>query len=165
MVAGCGSKKRTHIKFDILFSVNVATPTKKWPNEKRLSPIQLSVYQERGVPDYFRFWWDNEGSVKTRLEVDEIIRKREHRDMKQSWIYVNDDIEVLFLNDFNFETQPLSDKVKIICKYGDPESTRVHEGSGTEVWQFYGDGKIFTFFEDKVIKEQTVPRLGRKIKT
>jgi len=77
--------------------------------------------------------------------------------------------EIVFVNENNYSVVPLSDRLKVLCKYGDPESIKIDEdretGNKIEIWQYYSAGKIFKFLDDRLIKEQTLPRLGTKIKT
>lgn len=165
----CGCFKKKFLILNPQFSVNLAVPTDNWPAESKLTPAQKAIFEQLGKPDYIRIWWDKEGRLKSYLNVDRAIEKKLYREAKQSWVYIRMEKEIVFINENGYTTLPLSDKLKVLCKYGDPESVKIDENKETgekiEIWQYYSEGKIFKFLDEKLIKEQTLPRVGTKIKT
>ena len=151
------------------FSINLAVPQADWPDPKTITPAHQAVLDQFGQPDFIRIWWDESGAVKTYLEVDRAISLKLYREKKWTWIYKEMKKEITFIGDNDFKTEPLTDKLEILCEYGDPENRKFSEdresGQQVEIWQYYAKGKLFTFWDNTLVKEQTLPRLGTKIKT
>lgn len=163
---GCARNKL--ILFSSDFSVNLAKPSANWPKAKLLSPAEQGLLKEYGRPDFFRLCWSEDCELKSYMDVPlNLLVKRGYKVI--SWIYINRGIEVILNGQSNYSVKPLSDKLKVLCQYGDPESRKVEMDKdlncSVEVWQYYSAGKLFKFSGDKIISEQTFPRMGRKIKT
>ncbi len=168
LACGCSLQDK-HFRISPQFSVNLAVPSEEWADSDTFTSAEQAVFEQFGKPNFIRIWWDENGRIKTYLEVDRDISSRLYREKEKSWIYKNDEKEIIFPDANNFEVLPLSPKLKILCQYGDPENRKINEEVSTskqvEVWQYYTLGKIFTFWDNILVKEQTVPRLGTKIKT
>ncbi|MCX7717618.1 MAG: hypothetical protein N2111_04340 [Candidatus Sumerlaeaceae bacterium] len=150
--------------FDPDFSVNLFRPGKKWPDEKKFTPAEREVYARYGRPDHFRAWWDPSGTVKQRIEI--LPRLKEVQKGKNlppySWIYLRQGVEVLFAG-HSYEEQPLTDQIRILTRYGDPEDSKTLEGGVTQ-WMYFGAGKLFKFARGRVIEEREFPAMGNYIK-
>ena len=166
-LSGCA--KYHYLKFDQYFSINLAKPGSKWPNRNKMTEAEKALLDERGAPDYIRVWWSNEDRIVQFMEVHARMNKLEHLERKQSWIYVDSQEEVVFKGESDFFVRPLSDKLKIVSTYGDPDLIKIEEQSEDkstrEIWQYYSAGKIFTFHDERLTREQTTQKMGKKLKT
>ena len=135
------------IKLDERFSQNLAIPlpTFKKPNKKR-PPAHAEVLERRGVPDCVRVWWRRDGTLITssdhsgrRNQIAEMLRTN-----KQSWIYLDEDEEVVFQQSgAGYQVQPISAILKLIAKYGDPSERNppvIRNGHIHETWRWYDHG-------------------------
>jgi hypothetical protein len=159
----CGKKD---LMFDTKFSINLARPGKYFLT-KDGTPAQKEVQEKFGTPDFVRLYWDKKGDIVTLLAVDESLRKGKQRDVKQTWIYVDANQEITFTNDEEYSVGPLSEKVKIVCEFGDPDQIQKHtdnEGGLEEIWTYYGKGRIFKFYNETLISKQQFPPMGTFIK-
>ena len=61
--------------------------------------------------------------------------------------------------------QPLSDQVRLIIKYGDPEEVKASEYGGSQ-WMYFSAGKLYKFSPaGRIIEEKTFPGMGTYIKS
>ena len=124
------------------FSVNVFEPGPKWPNIKKLTPIQKEVYEKFGRPDNFRVMWNKAGQLRRRIDVEKDIAQKKPLP-NYSWVYMRHEKEIVFEGS-TFVEKPVNDQLKMLVKYGDPEDVKEMEGNITQ-WTFYGAGKLYKF--------------------
>jgi hypothetical protein len=128
------------------------------------TPAEREVYARYGRPDHFRAWWDPSGTVKQRIEI--LPRLKEVQKGKNlppySWIYLRQGVEVLFAGQ-SYEEQPLTDQIRILTRYGDPEDSKTLEGGVTQ-WMYFGAGKLYKFVRGQVVEEKEFPAMGNYIK-
>jgi hypothetical protein len=154
------------LMFDTRFSINLARPGKHFLS-KDATPAQKEVQEKFGMPDFVRLYWDKKGDIVTLLAVDESLRKGKQRDVKQTWIYVDSNQEITFINDDEYTVAPLSEKEKIVCEFGDPDQIQKHtdnQGGLEEIWTYYGKGWIFKFYNGTLMSKQQFPPMGTFIK-
>jgi len=118
---GCFKKK--FLILNPQFSVNLALPTEDWPEESKLTPAQKAVFKQFGKPDFIRIWWDNEGRIKSYLNVDRAIDKKLYRKTKKSWVFRRIEKEIVFVNENNYSVVLL---VRVVVQK-DPLQLHVHD--------------------------------------
>jgi hypothetical protein len=162
----CGKEK--NLVLDLNFSVNVARPAKTFPDMKHLVKSKQTVYEMYGRPDFIRFWWSRDGRPHRFLEVDGVLRNSDSiYALKHSWVYLDKDREFIFDSDDAYREIPLTDKVRTICNYGDPEDIKqvsVPDGPVEEIWHYYSIGLILKFSNEKLISRQSHTPMGNFIK-
>ena len=164
LLLGC---RRQILIFERDFSINLARPGEDWQAESSFSPAQEEVLKKWGQPDFVRIWWDQEGELRSYLEVDQLMRREGYATCNQSWLYCLVKKEVLFLSPNEHEELPLSDQLQLIARYGDPEEVSkvpLAEGGYEEKWFYFSRGKMFRFQHGQLIRTQEFPTMGRKIK-
>ncbi len=150
------------VDFDVKYSVNIAKPQKGWPIIKKLTETKKAVYEKYGTPDAFRIYWTHDGRIQSKDDVRKELKRRQNERNKElpdhSWIYLDKNIEVYFDKNNKAMEKPLTDMIKIIVNYGDPEEvSRVDKNS----WKYYSKGKMFTFSKSgKIIEEKDFPAMG-----
>jgi hypothetical protein len=146
----CPSKKDFIWQPDL--SVNLAVPGTKWPKLDKLPPAQIEVYEKYGAPDFFRVWFNPHGELATEWEATRLYRTKNLEKYVGSWIYTGRKIEVVFRSPAKYEEVPLSDKLSLICRRGDPESRDVQNKKGMvrEVWTYYSYGERYIFLDDRL---------------
>ncbi|NQU42995.1 hypothetical protein HQ520_06905 [bacterium] len=157
---GCGLfRKEPGIGYSMesRFSVNVAMAQPGIPKDlERFPANQRHVLEERGVPDFIHLRWVPGKDVVEEGRVYHMKTahrgKLEPRD--KSWIYLAKDLEVLFEGETEFREEPLSDKMRVICEYGDPQDIRYNSSGQTQIvnWRYYSEGIIFRFQDEKLIE-------------
>ena len=166
-VISCSSVfKKDKVTLNPEFSVNVAKPEKDFPNEDKLFPSKKEVFKLYGVPDFVRFWWSKDGRIHRSLEVDNKIKSQKGLlILKQSWIYVDKNIECIFDSNTSYREAPLNDKIRTVCTYGDPEDMKIisEVPPYSEIWHYYSQGLILKFENDKLISQQKHSPMGRMI--
>lgn len=165
-ISGCSGKQRQFV-FNRDFSINLAQPGKSWLQLEKLSPGEEKAVYEYGMPTYFRIWWDRDGAFKSLLDVDQQLRKGQYKTVKKTWIYPESAIELEFPTPFEYKVMPLTDKLKTLCKHGDPEEVKRREispGIYEETWIYYSEGKMYKFVGENLLRVQEFPPMGRKIK-
>ncbi len=149
------------VDFDPKFSVNVATPMKGWPIEKKLSEVKKQVYAKYGKPDAFHIYWTADGAIQPCDDVRREVKRRESNNEKElpehSWVYLDKGFEVCFKNDRAVEKK-ISEQLKIVIKYGDPEEvSRVDKNQ----WKYYSKGKMYKFSKSgALLEESDFPAMG-----
>jgi hypothetical protein len=178
-------------------SVNVGRLPENWPEGQELTEAQEEVLAERGKPDFIRARWDAHGRLSTgdelwtryrRQRVVDIMLMHHHHDLplpfEISWIYQAPDQErfqrgpeevfrgdeVIFLNNTEYDVQPVSDQLGVVLDHGDPEEIRASEhwqGHLMEHWVYFHAGLIFHFFDGRIDRveriAQTPIRVRREI--
>ena len=163
--SGCSRKNDILLNPD--FSVNMGTPGKKFPKKDNLAQAKREVYEMYGVPDFIRLWWSKDGRIHRYLEVDRKLRSLKILDeLKHSWIYLEDNLEFVFDSDTTYQENPLDDKIRTICSYGDPEDIKriTTTVPYKETWNYYSLGLILSFSDGKLVKEQRHHPMGNVIK-
>lgn len=157
LLCGCASEKHV-IEIDDHFSMNIARVPFWFPGEGdervELTATEESVLREKGNPDFIRFWWRDDGSFITSSDLtgrsEELPDLMTH--MKKTWIYRRDAIEIEFLPTGGYLEHPMTEKLKLICDYGDPsykEGPRpTKTGEMKETWTWVGRGIIVGFLDD-----------------
>ena len=152
IISSC--KKNDLLVLDLEFSVNVAKPGEAFPGKGQIEQAKKEVMEIYGEPDYVQIWWSQDGRFHQSLEVDRKLRDPEIiYEKKKSWIYLDRELECEFLGPTRYREKPLSDKMKTICEYGDPENIiKLSESSPyRENWQYYSLGLILKFKDDELI--------------
>jgi len=166
-VSAC--QKRQEILLNMSFSVNVAQPGPTFPKMENLVESKKQAYDLYGRPDFIRLWWTRDGYPKRFLEVDRLLNQEPQSiyALRHSWIYLDQEVEVIFDSGKTFHEVPLTDKVRMLCRYGDPEDVKsLTSGEGTpeETWHYYSLGLILRFRGDTIISKQTHAPMGQFIK-
>jgi hypothetical protein len=151
------------VVFNQDFSINILHPGPKWPKVKKLAPVELEVYKRFGKPDAFRVWWTPAGEIKTRTDLNDAFKKQKPKNLPPlSWIYLSTGKEVRF-RITTYEGLPITDQVRLVLKYGDPEDVK-DLGNGITQWMFFSAGKIFKMREGKIFEEKDFPAMGKYLK-
>ena len=159
--------KKDKIILNPEFSVNVAIPQKDFPDEDKLVTSKKEVFTLYGPPDFVRFWWSRDGRIHRFLEVDNKIRNQKSLLIqKHSWIYLDKNIECIFDGPASYREVPLNDKIRTVCTYGDPEDLKILSDVEPyrEIWNYYSQGLILKFENDKLINQQIHSPMGRVIR-
>jgi hypothetical protein len=142
------------------FSVNLFAPGPKWPNERKLTPAQKEVYKRYGRPDNFRVFWNPHGTLLNRLEVGKQLEKMKPSQLPPySWIFLKNGKEIVF-GGSGYEERPLTDQVRTLVRYGDPEDVKELQNGVTE-WMYFSVGKQYKFHDGALVEEKDFPALGR----
>jgi hypothetical protein len=160
---GCSKKQ---LVFDTRFSINLARPGDDFCSEE-VTAAQEEVLEKYGTPDFIRVYWDKQGEFVGYLQADLRLREKEHRDLKQTWIYIDNLQEIEFVDEENYSISTLSEKGKIVCELGDPDQVQKHsdnKGGIEEVWTYYGKGWIFRFYNSELISKRRFQPMGSYIK-
>ncbi len=158
LMTGCKTKPKSYIP-DFGFSVNVAKVNPRWPGDlNNLTTAEREVLEERGRPDYFHLIWSPFEAVVDRAQLNTAIRSVSLEKDKEriGWIYIEDKKEITFPTPSKYKEEPLKDKVRIICREGDPNEPKVLPNSRdvrVEKWHYINSGVIYTFEDDVMIKE------------
>ena len=152
LAGGCSKAKV--IEIDDHFSYNVARVPAGYFESPKLqwTPAQKDVLSRRGAPDFVRFWWRPDGSIIRSSDLmsrGNEKMKEQMTGVKQSWIYMQDGEEVLFVGP-GHRTQPLSEVMKLICAYGDPSERKppvMRGGHMYETWQWIDQGIQIEFVD------------------
>ena len=165
LLSGC--QREDEVIFNIDFSINVGKPRRKFPKVKKLVQSKREVYELYGRPDFVRLWWTEDGRIHQYLEVDRRMKDRKSfREIKRSWVYLENNIEYLFDSDESFREIPLSEKIRTVCIYGDPENVKKMSDDETplkETWNYYSIGLILKFENDKIVGRQRHTPMGNVI--
>ncbi|MGC8841421.1 MAG: hypothetical protein ACP5QZ_08215 [Candidatus Sumerlaeaceae bacterium] len=159
LLAGC---KDQDFSFKPDFSVNLFFPGPKWPNTKKLTKVESDVYERYGRPAAFRVLWPPNGDIKLRSELEDVFAKQPKVLPPYSWVYPSLGKEIVFRGQA-YEERPLSDKVRLILKYGDPEDVK-ELSSGVVQWTYYSAGKMLKLREGRIVEEKEFPAMGRFLK-
>lgn len=163
LIAFAGCKKPKTIEVDRRFSMNVLKTPYWYPDEDTvLTAAERDVHDRFGGPDYIRFWWLDDGTFINSSDLSgkdaEEIQGQLDR-MKKSWIYTEDKREIVFLsNGTSWREEKLSEKVRLICQYGDPQQSRpvVREGHTHETWIWMENGLQVELIDGEVAKETRI---------
>ncbi len=153
-----GPKEQPFI-FNFDFTINFFQPDVKWPVEKLLKPAEKEVYEKLGRPDAFRILYDSEGNIKIRQSLElEYKAKAPKTIPNYTWVYMQRNEEIVFSGN-GYYTQPLTDPIRLILKYGDPENNK-QLPDGLVEWTYYSTGKIYRIYQNKVISTKEFPPMG-----
>ncbi len=160
---GCGEKKpeKLPLTADPIFSVNVIPVPAFWPREnfdwsedENLRILEKSTYEEYGAPDYIRLvhTFDRRIVREAELLKDVVLAGRRPKPIYE-WIYMDRKL-VLQFNGPQVVEAPLTDKLKIVCEYGDPVAVRNFNVDGIPLTSFYyyNHGKEFVFNRDDLVQ-------------
>lgn len=153
LAGGSACSRKEYITFNLRHSSSLSEPKKDWPGkpEKTLTPAQQEVFEQRGTPDFIRFWWRDSGNFPENIDP-RFLMKEEIAATKQSWIYTRQGDEVIFDSAYASTSVPISDKLMIIIKEGDPEERQVREdresGQVEEIWRYISTGREYRFHGD-----------------
>jgi len=151
VLSGCARKE--YIKFDMRYSYSLGLVQPEWPGDplETLTPVQQEVYEQRGAPDFIRYFWRGNANFPTDVDPRYLEAEQIHQ-TRQSWIYIRQGDEVVFEGPHRHESVPISDKLALVIKHGDPESRQVIEdretGTTEERWQYMSTGQEFRFHGD-----------------
>jgi hypothetical protein len=165
--AGC-NRDRQAIEIDHRFSYNVAKVPLWYPPEDYVpSPTEQAVLARWGKPNFIRFWWLPDGEFITSSDlsgksamIDEIMTET-----KRTWIYLGEETEIEFLTDGGYLEHPLTEKLKLICRYGDPNQRtppkQDEAGRTKESWEWIEAGLRVHFIDGAEYKREHFPGTGR----
>lgn len=158
LATGCmGGPKDTGIIMKADRSVNLAIPQDNWPGnpEKTLTIAEQEVYRLKGAPNYIRFWWKNVDDFVERLEVPQKPTPEILAKVKQSWIYLNPDEEIVFDSVANSHPQPVGDRLRVVIAQGDPQERKYLPAKRIEdeieTWHYYRTGMLYRFLNGKLM--------------
>lgn len=182
--AGCQSERRV-IEPDRYFSINVARVASWYPpSEESLTQAQIDVLVEHGRPVLFRFWWTPTGEFINGDDVHKRFRqgtydpdrneelKKIMLGQRASWVFIKDnsrtihpeELEVIFSGDgVTWEERPLSQRLKLICIYGDPTDKspiKMIGGLEREVWRWDDYGYAVTMLDGRITDVVSFPGFG-----
>ena len=168
LISATSCFKDRKIYLDLNRSINVGRPGDDFPNVDKLPANKREAYEIYGTPDLVRFWWNEEDRIYNYLEVDRTMKQKMY-EVPHSWIYVEEGIEAVFDDeDDSWHEVPLSDKLRVVCQYGDPEAqktmSRGDEGPVRENWNYFSRGLILKFEDDKLVGRQRHHPMGHFIK-
>lgn len=155
-------KKDQDFAFKQDFSINLFYPGPKWPDRKKLKPVERDVYERYGRPAAFRILWPPSGDIRRRSDLEDAFAKAPKIIPPYSWVYPSLGKEIVFRGQA-YEELPLTDKVRLVLRYGDPEDVK-ELSSGVEQWTYYSAGKIYKIRSGRIIEEKEFPAMGRFIK-
>lgn len=159
MLAGCSRHRKEYIVRPE-FSVNVGEVDPGWPKDvNKIGLAQQEVMRMRGRPERIHVLWSVDGQVMDKINVTRMKRENEKLSPKLSWIYLSQNVEVVFLDSFNFRAIPLSDQLKTLCALGDPqEIKRLAQPNGKigEKWCYWNQGRLITFIDGTRVSEENV---------
>ncbi len=161
-VIGCGRKGRI-IELDPRFSMNLAKVPYWFPDPKvPMGPVENEVLERYGPPDFIRFWWREDGSMITSSDLsgrDRETIQGNLDNMKKSWIYVNNNIEVVFSpNRMSIREQPIDEITGLLCQWGDP-GRRTHlqtGGRNMETWIWVDHGWKATIENGRIVSKDRI---------
>jgi hypothetical protein len=159
-LAACKNDQDFTFKQD--FTVNFFYPGPKWPNVKKMTKVEQEVYQRFGRPAAFRILWPPNGDIRLRSELEDAFAKKPKVMPAYSWVYPALGKEIIFRGDA-YEEQPLTDKVRLVLKYGDPEDVK-DLSSGVVQWTYYSAGKMIKLRQGRIVEVKEFPAMGRFIK-
>ena len=155
LIVGCGSKDEIEIQTG--FSMNLARPVNSWPERQNLTPAQKNIFDTYGSPEFLHLWWVADGMLQTADQVRRILRSREINEIKNSWVYPQKNLEVIFDGPENYREIPIGDELHVLVQIGDPESMRVNtsykEGL-EEWWTYYSRGETIIFRDGKLFDKR-----------
>ena len=155
-LAGC---KKEDVVIDEEFSINVFQISPKWPVVDKLPQVEKEVLLKYGKPDCFRAWWTPDGQLRTRQELSKEVKIKKLKSLPAfSWIYTSTGKEVVFRGS-TYQEVPLTDQVRTVVKYGDPEDAK-EMVNGVVEWTYFSVGKIYRFARGHKISEKDFPPMG-----
>ncbi len=163
LLAGCGRGKQI-IEVDPRFSMNVVKTPYWFPGKQELTPVELDVLDRYGSPNFIRFWWREDGSMINSSDLsgrDQEVIQADLNNMTKSWIYLSNNIEVVFAaNRMSHREQPVSEVTRTLCLYGDPGMRQVNQFTGREVetWIWMDHGRMATVEDGRITK---MTRIGQ----
>jgi hypothetical protein len=166
---GCNRKKEL-IELDPRFSFNLAPVPPSFPGEDfaALTPNQQEVFLKYGKPDFIRFYWISDGTFITSSDLSGKGPTMEQTiaETKKTWIYTGrNEREVEFLSNGGYVEHPLTEKLRLIARYGDPNDKsppkRDDRGRVREYWQWIDHGMLIEFLDDQEVNRQHFTATGR----
>ncbi|MCX7012552.1 MAG: hypothetical protein NTW86_08320 [Candidatus Sumerlaeota bacterium] len=156
LASGCSRNKERGVAFRRDISVNLAKPQKNWPGDPRktLTPAQQDVLSLRGRPDFIRFHWKGGEEFAGDLEVPRDVKPEELAAVPQSWVYLRQGDEVSFPSSAQYQSDPISDRLKVVIKEGDPEDSKyipTPAGGEEEEWHYFSSGMVYRFRNGKLV--------------
>lgn len=155
--SACSRQDRV-IEIDDRFSINIARVPYWFPGEGEdrlpMTATEDAVLREKGPPDFIRFWWRPDGSFITTSDLSgkqDVVGDMMGR-IKKTWIYRREELEIEFLDAGGFLEHPMTEKLKLVCDYGDPSFKTGPKpnryGQMKETWNWMDHGLILEFIDD-----------------
>lgn len=147
-------------------SVNIGSVGKDWPKKFKLTTAEDTVLKKYGRPDYFRIRWVKDGSFQNMMQVNHIMSFKKIANIKKSWIYEKIGKEIIFTDEDKYEEIPITEQLKLIMEYGDPESVKKFTdkaGILKETWSYYSLGKDYIFYNGHLSETFEYPAMGMMI--
>lgn len=167
LAMGCGRNKEV-LTFDHSFSYNLMRVPEWYPGEKTvLSPTEKEIIGRMGPPDFFRFWWNEDGDFVTSSDLHRQFREMNEnmKGVKQTWIYAREEREIEFKPTGEYFEHPLPQKIKLIARYGDPSEKSPPRsdarGRTYETWIWIDHGLKVEFMDGMEIKRDHFSGTGR----
>jgi hypothetical protein len=167
IVSGCA--KRKVIEFDHRFSINLVRVPDWYPGEKdALTLAEQEVLQRKGRPTFIRFWWNDSGDIIHSSDLsgqrDELPQRM--TTTKRTWIYWSprEQIEYEFLANGGYVYHPVTERLGLICQYGDPGHKTVPKydqaGRRGENWTWYDHGLVVELLDDNIMSRKNIQSTG-----
>lgn len=166
VVSGCErGPEDKDIALDPTYSINVVAVPPFWPRDDRdwsdnptIAEIQKETWAREGNPDYLRTVYTHEDRIvhPTELSEGNVLVGRRSANLTE-WVYL-DEKKVIRFDGANVTESELTDPVRIVCLYGDPNDIKRFEKEAfTETQFFYiNHGKIFVFVDGKLQEERNL---------
>ena len=166
LAVACSQATKSYT-MDTKFSVNVGHFAADWPSDPTTLPLaKQDALRTRGRPDFVHIKWSRFEEIVDRTTVSEIMASPEEkkRGRKESWIYLDDGLEIDFPDAADSRVKPLSDQLRQVCRLGDPERVEVrpdakHPERRVEKWTYYSRGYILTFIDGMLTETISIPRM------
>lgn len=173
--AGCARNKHV-INIDYRYSMNV-WPVEPWypdPKATPLRPAEQAVFDQRGRPDYIRFWWRPDGALITTSDLSRDRSRIGEKlgQIRQSWIFLDltrtegqeEGKEIVFNNaGTSYREQPLDELIALVCRYGDPNERKppvMRNGQRHETWLWIEHGIQLHLVDGKVFERKAFQATG-----
>ena len=176
LFTGCESEPRV-IEIDDRYSYNVAVVPYWYPRpEEILSPSQLETIEKFGPPHFMRFWWRPDGSFITSSDLtgkDKAEVAEQFERMRMTWVYLDQrdmyvassDMEMDFNADGSVTRNPVTQKLKLVCLYGDPSwktpPSMDDRGHERESWTWIDHGIIIDLSDGEIMRKRNFTGTGQ----
>ena len=136
-------------------------------NPTQLAPAKREVLRSRGKPDFMHILWSPIDEIVDKTTWIEIVSSPEENrkgTREATWVYISQGEEIFFPLSGTFRVEPLGDKLRVVCRLGDPQRVELlpssrNPGERTEKWTYYNRGYIFLFTDGVLVEEQQIPAL------
>ena len=141
---GCAGKPP--YEMDRHFSINIVKPCFTEKHIRKFTQVESAIYNKYGPPDWMRILWTPDGELSSRRKQFMRVIYKKDRESEHAWIYLERGKEIRFKGDLDYELHDIDDRIRLVCKIGDPESTRRDDlGSETycDIWEYHTRGERY----------------------